>query len=159
MPPRTTSSPRARPPGAAHPSARLCPLPDTEYEIKCVAKRFAAKAPLIRLAAEASETDIKALSESGKLAQYRVLHLATHGLLSGDVARMAQRQGEPALVLTPPDKPADADDDGLLMAWEVAALKLNADWVVMSACNTAAGDKIGAHALSGLAMATASTPS
>ena len=131
----------------------LCPLPDTEYEINCVANRFAAKASLIRLAGEARETDIKALSESGRLAQYRVLHFATHGLLSGDVERMAQRQGEPALVLTPPDKPADADDDGLLMASEVAALKLNADWVVMSACNTAAGDKIGAQALSGLARA------
>ena len=122
-------------------------------EIKCVAKRFAAKASLIRLAGEARETDIKSLSESGKLAQYRVLHFATHGLLSGDVERMAQRQGEPALVLTPPDQPVDADDDGLLMASEVAALKLNADWVVMSACNTAAGDKIGAQALSGLARA------
>lgn len=131
----------------------LCPLPETEYEIRCVAKRFAAKASLIRLAGEARETDIKALSESGKLAQYRVLHFATHGLLSGDVERMAQRQGEPALVLTPPDKPANADDDGLLMASEVAALKLNADWVVMSACNTAAGDKIGAQTLSGLARA------
>ena len=80
-----------------------------------------------------------------------MLHFATHGLLSGDVERMAQRQGEPALVLTPPDKPANADDDGLLMASEVATLKLNADWVVMSACNT--GDKIGTQALSGLARA------
>ena len=66
---------------------------------------------------------------------------------------MAQRQGEPALVLTPPDKPANADDDGLLMASEIAALKLNADWVVLSACNTAAGEEIGAQALSGLARA------
>ena len=131
----------------------LCPLPDTAYEITCVAERFGAKAPLIRLAGEAKEGDIKAMSESGQLARYRVLHFATHGLVSGDVERMANRQGEPALVLTPPDKPADAQDDGLLMASEIAALKLNADWVVMSACNTAAGDKIGAQALSGLARA------
>jgi CHAT domain-containing protein len=34
---------------------------------------------------------------------------------------------------------------------EVAQLKLNADWVVLSACNTIAGDKPGAEALSGLA--------
>ena len=131
----------------------LCPLPDTAYEIKCVADSFKAKTPLIRLEAEAKESDIKALSASGKLATYGVLHFATHGLLSGDVERMAKRQGEPALVLTPPDKPADADDDGLLTASEVAALKLNADWVVLSACNTAAGDKVGAQALSGLARA------
>src|SRR5207237_1241932 len=44
-------------------------------------------------------------------------------------------------------------DDGLLTAGEVAQLKLNADWVVLSACNTAAGDKPGAEALSGLARA------
>ena len=131
----------------------LCPLPDTAYEIKCVANRFKEKARLIRLEGEAKESDIKALSASGKLASYGVLHFATHGLLSGDVERMAQRQGEPALVLTPPDKPTDSDDDGLLMASEVAALKLNANWVVLSACNTAAGDKIGAQALSGLARA------
>ena len=41
----------------------------------------------------------------------------------------------------------------MLTASEVAQLKLNADWVVLSACNTAAGDKPGAEALSGLARA------
>src|SRR5439155_5780267 len=40
-----------------------------------------------------------------------------------------------------------------LTASEVAQLKLNADWVVLSACNTIAGDKAGAEALSGLARA------
>lgn len=99
------------------------------------------------------EPELKAMSESGELANYRILHFATHGLLSGDVERMAKRQGEPALVLTPPDEPVDEDDDGLLMASEVATLKLNADWIVLSACNTAAGDDIGAEALSGLARA------
>jgi CHAT domain-containing protein/tetratricopeptide (TPR) repeat protein len=131
----------------------LCPLPDTAYEIQCVAEHFKGKSRLIRLEGEAREADIKALSASGKLANYGVLHFATHGLLSGDVERMAQRRGEPALVLTPPERPADVDDDGLLTASEVAALKLNADWVVLSACNTAAGDKVGAEALSGLARA------
>jgi CHAT domain-containing protein len=51
-----------------------------------------------------------------------------------------------------PDEPTEADD-GLLTASEVATLKLNADWVILSACNTAAGDKPGAEALSGLARA------
>ncbi len=131
----------------------LCPLPDTAYEIKCVGERFKEDARLIRLEADAREADIKALSQEGKLARYRILHFATHGLLSGDVEKMAQRQGEPALVMTPPDKPAGADDDGLLMASEVAMLKLNADWVVLSACNTAAGNQPGGQALSGLARA------
>ena len=61
--------------------------------------------------------------------------------------------GEPALVLTPPDK-GDATDDGLLGASEVAQLKLDADWVILSACNTAAPDGTpGAEGLSGLARA------
>ena len=50
-------------------------------------------------------------------------------------------------------KAATSDDDGLLTASEIAQLKLNADWVVLSACNTIAGDKPGAEALSGLARA------
>lgn len=131
----------------------LCPLPDTAYEINCIAQRFKPRTPLIRLAGAATEADIKNLSQSGQLARYRILQFATHGLLSGDVERMAQRQGEPALVLTPPSRAAAEGDDGLLTASEVAALKLNADWVVLSACNTAAGDQIGAPALSGLARA------
>jgi CHAT domain-containing protein len=55
-------------------------------------------------------------------------------------------------VLTIPDKPTDFDN-GLLQASEIAQLKLNADWVVLSACNTAAEEKPGAEALSGLARA------
>jgi CHAT domain-containing protein len=57
--------------------------------------------------------------------------------------------GEPSLALTLPSE----SDDGLLTASEVTQLKLNADWVVLSACNTAAGEKPGAEALSGLARA------
>jgi CHAT domain-containing protein len=58
----------------------------------------------------------------------------------------------PSLALTLPKQPTELDD-GLLTASEVAQLKLNADWVVLSACNTAAADKPGAEALSGLARA------
>jgi CHAT domain-containing protein len=76
------------------------------------------------------------------------VHFATHGLVAGDLSSLA----EPALVLTPPAAPTDADD-GLLTASEIAALKLNAEWVVLSACNTAAGEGEGAEALSGLARA------
>jgi len=58
---------------------------------------------------------------------------------------------EPALVLTPPSK-ATQIDDGLLTAREIANLKLDADWVILSACNTAAPEgRPGAEGLSGLA--------
>ena len=131
----------------------LCPLPETAFELRCVAKSLGVPESEIRLGESASESDIKRLSESGELANYRVVHFATHGLLAGDTELMARRQGEPALVMTPPAAPKDAEDDGLLTASEVAQLKLNADWVILSACNTAAGDKLGAEALSGLARA------
>jgi CHAT domain-containing protein len=55
--------------------------------------------------------------------------------------------------MTPPDVPKDDNDDGLLTASEVARLRLDADWVILSACNTAAGDTIGSEALSGMARA------
>ncbi|NLA68184.1 MAG: CHAT domain-containing protein, partial [Gammaproteobacteria bacterium] len=78
-----------------------------------------------------------------------VLAFATHGLLSGELPGLA----EPALVLPPPDI-ATPEDDGLLTASEVAALKLSADWVLLSACNTAGSDgQPGAEGLSGLARA------
>jgi len=57
-------------------------------------------------------------------------------LVGGEIASLA----EPALAFTIPKKPTELDD-GLFTASEVAQLKLNADWVVLSACNTAAGDK------------------
>jgi CHAT domain-containing protein len=77
-----------------------------------------------------------------------VVYFATHGLVSGEIKGV----GEPALALTPPKAPNEVDD-GLLTASEVAQLKLHADWVVLSACNTIAGEKPGAEALSGLARA------
>ena len=129
---------------------KLCPLPDTADEINCVAQSLGAinEARLGKLATEAS---IKKLSVDNVLAQYKVLHFATHGLLAGDLGAAGHAQGEPALVMTPPDKPVDADDDSLLTASEVASLKLDADWVILSACNTAGGQQAGAEALSGLA--------
>jgi CHAT domain-containing protein len=95
-----------------------------------------------------SEAALKKIS----LNRYRVIHFATHGLLAGEYTKLSSARSEPALVMSPPDNPSE-EDDGLLTASEVAGLKLDADWVVMSACNTAGGDEQGAEALSGLARA------
>lgn len=122
----------------------LLPLPETADELRAIAKVLGAAPDAIQLREAASEARIK----PAPLADYRVIQFATHGLVAGDLSGLA----EPALVLTPPDKPTEADD-GLLTASEIAALKLNADWVVLSACNTAAGEGEGADALSGLARA------
>jgi CHAT domain-containing protein len=69
-------------------------------------------------------------------------------LVAGEIAGL----GEPALALSRPARASELDD-GLLTASEIARLNLNAEWVVLSACNTAAGDKAGAEAFSGLARA------
>jgi tetratricopeptide (TPR) repeat protein/CHAT domain-containing protein len=136
------------------------PLPETADELCRVAKALGAlgrETETVWLGARATEANLKALSRAGVLARYRVLHFATHGVLASESEAILKAQAEPALILTPPKdgaKPADLDeDDGLLTASEVAQLNLNADWVVLSACNTAAGEKGNAEALSGLARA------
>jgi CHAT domain-containing protein/Tfp pilus assembly protein PilF len=117
-------------------------LPDTADELSAVARDVGAAEADIHLGRDASETTLKRAA----LAQYSIIYFATHGLVAGDVKGL----GEPSLALSIPDQPSELDD-GLLTASEVAQLKLNADWVVLSACNTIAGDKPGAEALSGLA--------
>jgi len=122
----------------------LAPLPETADEVIAIGKLLGAPPDAINLREAASEPRVR----SASLKDYRVLHFATHGLVAGDLSALA----EPALVLTLPPVASEADD-GLLTASEVATLSLNADWVVLSACNTAAGSAQGAEALSGLARA------
>jgi CHAT domain-containing protein len=128
--------------------ARLPPLPEAADELREAAVSVNAAEGGVILGSEATETRVK----HEKLDQYRIVYFATHGLLAGEVADFVKLNAEPALVLSLPEKSTELDD-GLLMASEVAQLKLNADWVVLSACNTAAGEKPGAEALSGLARA------
>src|SRR5206468_11692362 len=108
----------------------------------------------ILLGARATEKTLKDLSDSGRLAEYAILHFATHGALTGQV----QGSTEPGLVLTPPgkgmtDPKALERDDGFLTASEIATLRLDADWVVLSACNTAGASGETSEALSGIARA------
>jgi CHAT domain-containing protein len=126
----------------------LDPLPETADELQRVAESVGATEADIILGPKATETRVK----QTRLEDYRIIYFATHGLLAGEVAKLAKLNAEPALVLSLPDTPT-AFDDGLLTASEAAQPKLNAEWVVLSACNTAAGDGSGAEALSGLARA------
>jgi CHAT domain-containing protein len=127
-------------------------LPDTAHELRCVAKSLGAASAAIHTGVDATETLVKAASTEGRLENYRIVHFATHGLLAGETQQIDKSLAEPALVLSPPAA-RQKDDDGLLTASEVAQLKLNSDWVILSACNTAAGDRPGAEALSGLTRA------
>jgi CHAT domain-containing protein/tetratricopeptide (TPR) repeat protein len=124
------------------------PLPETADELCAVAGGVKAEPRDIHLGARATEREVKRLSETGDLGKYRMVHFATHGTLAGELTGTH----EPGLILTPPET-ASEDDDGYLSASEIAGLKLDADWVVLSACNTAAGGAANAEALSGLGRA------
>ena len=124
------------------------PLPETADELCAVARRVGATDSDVFLGRLTTETKIRELNKHRRLKDYRVVHFATHGALAGEVGGAS----EPGLILSPPKKRL-VGDDGYLSASEVANLKLDADWIVLSACNTAAGEAKDAEALSGLARA------
>lgn len=126
----------------------LSPIPGTARLACELANRRQFLGSTVWLGASATEAHVRDLSNSGDLAAHRVVHFATHGLRGGQIAGM----GEPGLILTPGAAAAGPDNDGYLSVSEITTLKLNADWVILSACDTAAGEK-GGEALSGLARA------
>jgi CHAT domain-containing protein len=108
---------------------RLLPLPESEREVKNLAQLYGSENSKILTGAEAREERVKAFAN-----QYAILHFATHGILndtrpmySGIV--LSQAEGE--------------KEDGLLEAWEVMKMDLQATLVVLSACDTGRG-RIGA---------------
>src|SRR5262249_3295268 len=103
---------------------QLCPLPDTSIELRCIA---AAIGGSVFLADKFTKPQLFELSNSGALNRYRIIDFATHGLLPDD----SDQSIEPSLVTTPSE-----NDDGLLRSSEIAQLKLNADWVILAACDT-----------------------
>lgn len=148
-------APQLAPPRAARASLRgvtinpkdlraLPSLPGSQAELEAMREAFVGEEALLLTGANATEPKVRAAG----LGAYRVLAFSTHGLVGGQMAALP----EPALVLTPPEIPSP-DDDGLLTASEIAGLELAADWVILSACNTAAGDGRGSATYSGLARA------
>lgn len=124
--------------------AALPSLPETAGELSRMHDLIGGGELMLR--GNASETALKARHD---LADFSIVAFATHGLVAGDMNGLT----EPGLVLTPPAVPGDLDD-GFLSSSDVAGLTLNADWVVLSACNTAAPDgSPEAESLSGLARA------
>jgi CHAT domain-containing protein len=120
-------------------------LPDTALELRAIAQALGADpSKSLYLEKDATEENVKKID----LSRFRVVAFSTHGLVAGDLDGLTQ----PALALTAPSV-AGTDGDGLLTMEEILALKLDADWVVLSACNTAAGAAAGAEANSGLGRA------
>ena len=139
---KAESAAHAATPGLAA-LAELSDLPGAHAELTAMADRFSGNS-LLLLGDTATEKAVKA----APLARARVLAFATHGLVGGSLRGLV----EPALVLAPPGA-GDTGDDGLLTASEIAHLRLDADWVILSACDTSAGESENAPTYSGLARA------
>lgn len=127
-----------------HALRELQRLPNTARELRSIA-HYMNSQDNIFIGEDATESRIKTM----ELSKARIIGFSTHALLADETA-FFQGKHDPALVLTPPNR-ATEHDDGLLTASEIALLNLNADWIVLSACNTAADKNSNAHGLSGLA--------
>jgi CHAT domain-containing protein/Tfp pilus assembly protein PilF len=142
----------ALPPGhssAADPEVRaavgrglsLSALPSTGDEVRSIASLY----PEARtfLSAEATEERAKSI---GKGTRY--LHFACHGLLDERLPLNS------ALALTIPEHPQEGQENGLLQAWEIfESVRLDADLVTLSSCDSALGQEMGGEGLIGLTRA------
>lgn len=112
------------------------PLPDAEEQVRKLAQIYGSRQSKVYVGAEAREERAKA-----EAAQHRILHLATHGVLNNanplySHLLLAQTESEAK-------EASETREDGLLEGWELMKLDLNADLVVLSACETARG-RVGA---------------
>ena len=105
---------------------RLPELPDTADEVRKVGANFQGAGENLLIGKTFTDEAVKSRAD---LADFKVLYFATHGLLPQPSACLP----EPALVTSVGD---GADSDGLLDASEILDLKLDADLVVLSACDT-----------------------
>jgi CHAT domain-containing protein len=125
--------------------SQLQRLPDTAEEIRSIAQVLNADmARDVFLGKEATKHRIKTMD----LTDRKIIAFATHALVPGDLDGL----DEPALALSSPEVTGEKED-GLLTMGEILKLKLNADWVILSACNSGASNGAGQEAVSGLGKA------
>jgi CHAT domain-containing protein len=119
----------------------LTPLPSTRKEVEAIAKLFPQGHEYF--GREATEEKAKSLAPDTRL-----VHFACHGLLDERFPLNS------ALALTLPDHPVEGQENGLLQAWEIfESVRLDADLVTLSACDTALGKEMGGEGLIGLTRA------
>ncbi|HEX9731838.1 MAG TPA: CHAT domain-containing protein [Thermoanaerobaculia bacterium] len=120
------------------------PLPSTRREVQGVAALYPEDLTEVYLGAAATEERVKAVSERDP----RTLHFATHGFVDD------RSPLDSGLVLSVPERLAEDRDNGLLQSWEVLeSLRLDADLVVLSGCETGRGEIRGGEGLIGLTRA------
>lgn len=120
---------------------QLVSLPATRSEVKAISDLFPGARVLV--GPDATEESIKTLAP-----QARRLHFAGHGLLDEKFPLNS------ALALSIPEKPEEGRDNGLLQAWEIfEELRLDADLVTLSACDSGLGKEMGGEGMVGLVRA------
>ncbi len=120
----------------------LSSLPSTEAEVKSIAEIFSGNTK-IYLGVDASEQKARNVGAS-----VTNIHFACHGFAN------ELNPLESGLALTVPEKPAGTDSNGFLQAWEIfEGIRINADLVTLSACETALGKEMGGEGLIGLTRA------
>ncbi len=125
--------------------ANMPPLPNTATELQSVAASLGLAESEVVLGNDFSEKAVK----EADLASYKIIYFATHALLPFNFRCWP----EPMLV-TSSSADSDSEDDGLLVSSEILELNLDADLVVLSACNTGGpGGETSGESLSGLARA------
>ena len=137
------TAPAVAPAEANAPATRggLAPLPFTGEEVEAIGALFEPGRRTLLLQNEARETRVR---EPGFLGRYRWLHFATHGLVD------ERRPERSSLALAFPE---DASEDGFLQASEIYGLNLDADLVVLSACETGLGKTVRGEGVLGLPRA------
>ncbi|MGH9762538.1 MAG: CHAT domain-containing protein, partial [Blastocatellia bacterium] len=127
---------------------KLDPLPGSRIEAETIASLFPNGQSSLFLGPQATEENVKA---EGRLAQYRYVHFAVHGLLDESQPQFT------SLILSLPSSHAAGDkavhEDGLLQEFEIFNLKLRADLVTLSACETGLGKQVNGEGLIGLSRA------
>ncbi len=118
----------------------LSPLPHAEREVNSLRRLYGPGNSKVLIGEQARETIVKA--EAGK---YEVLHFATHATLD-DRNPLYSR-----IVLSRAQD--DEQEDGLLEAWEIMKLDLNASLAVLSACETARGRVAAGEGMIGISWA------
>jgi tetratricopeptide (TPR) repeat protein/CHAT domain-containing protein len=116
-------------------------LPDTLKEVNEIAELVPGTE--VVTGSKVTEARVKELSDSGELANYRVLHFATHGITVPEVPELS------ALVLSQFHSERGGED-GYLRMGEIAKLKLKADFVNLSACETGLGKIYGGEGVVGI---------
>jgi len=117
----------------------LAPLPYTREEVNGIASLFPPEQRTVYLGAAVREEAVKGES----LDRYRYIHFATHGILD------EQHPARSGLALSA----AAGKEDGILQVNEIADLRLHADLVTLSACNTGLGELVSGEGMLGLVRA------